>query len=340
MICIPISAETNDGMLALIARAEKEPAEMYEFRFDCLEEKPEVEKLLAAASRPVMATCRSVNEGGSYRGGFADRRSILRRAGMAGAAYIDSEASDLVSLDDCVDSVRVISMHDFDRTPPDLDYRISALSATSADWVKFAVTARGYADNLKLFKALEKCRKPAIAIAMGELGVISRILGMRAGSRVAFGSLGAGLESAPGQPTAAELANLYRVHSITADTEVHGFLGHPDDDALRHLEYNRAFVREGLDAVCIPFLSRDAADFLNSIPNGLGLRRVAVSPRYAVEALAWAEDASPAARRSGRADTLNNVNGHWIADVAESPRSSESVIVRSVRRYRQACWSV
>lgn len=318
MICIPIGAETNEAMLALVARADKEPADLYEYRFDLMEEKPEVERLLAAAGRPVIATCRSLAEGGGFRGGVAERRSILRRAGLAGAAYIDCEADDAASLEDRGGAVRIVSMHDFDETPADLDRRVSALTAGPAEWVKFAVTARRHTDNLKVFAVLAACPKPAIAVAMGEMGAATRILGLRFGSRVAFGSLEPGLESAPGQTTARDLADLYRVRRIGAATEIHGHLGHPDRPADDHVVQNRAFADAGMDAVCVPFPARDAAEFLQSMPDGLGLRRLTVDPRHAAAALTWAGDATPEARRAGGATVLVNVDGGWLADSAVS----------------------
>lgn len=330
MICIPLSAGSNTDMLALIARAEKQAADMYEFRFDLMDEPPEVERLMAAATRPVMATCRSVQEGGRFRGGFADRRNILRRAGLAGAAYIDSEASDLTSLGECGNAIRIVSMHDFDGTPADLDYRISALSATSADWVKFAVTARRSADNLRVFSALAKCDKPAIAIAMGELGVVSRILGMRHGSRVTFGSLDSGLESAPGQPTADDLAGLYRVHHIDEKTELFGYLGDPGNPSPNHVIHNQSFINAGMNAVCIPFMTRDAQEFLAAMPDALGLRFLSVDRLHAAAALAWADEATPKARRMRAANILVRKKGRWLADNTETQASSESSVFRSL----------
>ncbi len=311
MICIPFSAETNDQMLALIARAEKETADLYEYRFDAMSEKPEVERLMAAASRPIIATCRSVSEGGGFRGGFAERRSILRRAGLAGAAYIDSEASDLASLEDCGDVTRINSLHDFDGTPAELDYSVSALASTQAEWVKIAVTARRHGDNLKVFAALAKCPKPAIATVMGPLGVVSRILGGRYGSRVTYGSLDSGFESAPGQTTARDLAHLYRVHSITGATVIHGFLGNLDKPVPGHIVHNRAFANAGLDAVCVPFLAGDdAGEFLSSLPDALGLRSLAVDGRHA--------------------ELLVKKDDHWLADDTDSPIASESAVLRHI----------
>lgn len=336
MICIPISATTNEDMLALVNRAEKEPADLYEFRFDYLAELPRVERLVAAASRPVMATCRSAKEGGHFRGSAAERRSILQRAGLAGAAYLDVEPADIAAVEGYGKATRIVSIHNFHRTPADLDSLVDTLAATQAEWIKFAVAARFHVDNLKVFAALAKSPKPAIAVAMGEIGLVSRIMGCRFGSRVTFGSIDTGLESAPGQITAADLANLYRVHGIGEGTQLHGYLGHPDYPTKGHVIHNRAFANAGMDAVCIPFPARDAMEFLKAIPSGLGLHRLAVDDVHGRAALAWAGDATANAARTGRANVLLNMNGYWLADNTELPSTSESTFIRVAARGARA----
>lgn len=315
MICVPISAATNSGMRELLQRAAKEPAELYEIRFDALEEAPEVESLIAAANRPVIATCRSVQEGGGHKGDAEERRAVLRRAVKAGAAYIDLEIGDLGALEGAGECVRIVSLHDFDRVPDDLEERIAALEASPAEWVKFAVAARRSADLLRVFSLLEGCGKPAIGIAMGEAGVASRILGGRYGSRVTFGSMGAGLESAPGQTTAEELATLYRVNSLTAKTALFGCLEHPEEGVEPGQGfYNRLFAEKGMDAVCVPFLCRDAEEFFQSLPEGLGLVWLGIGKGYEKAALDWAGKAGEAALQQGGANVLVKLGGIWKAE--------------------------
>lgn len=51
---------------------------------------------------------------------------------------------------------------------------------------------------------------PTIALAMGPKGMLARLLAPKFGGYLTFGALSKGQESAPGQPTVHELAQLYR----------------------------------------------------------------------------------------------------------------------------------
>ena len=61
---------------------------------------------------------------------------------------------------------------------------------------------------------------PTIALAMGERGLISRLLAPKYGGYLTFGSLSSGKESAPGQPTIAQLRDLFRLPCQQRDTKV------------------------------------------------------------------------------------------------------------------------
>lgn len=313
-ICIPLGAATNRLLLELIARAGQEPADLLEYRLDYLEEAPDLERLLAAANLPVIVTCRSLKEGGRHQGSPAERRDILRRAAQSGAAYLDCQAEDLPSLENCHNSLKIASIHDFATIPQDLEILIHDLSAGMADWVKFAVTARRHADNIAVLLALKGCPKPAIGIAMGEAGLVSRIIGGRYGSRITFGSLSDGQESAPGQITARELADTYRVRQIDRKTRLHGYLGHPDVPSTRHLTENRAYAQADLNEVCLPFYCRDPLDVLGLLPAALELATLVVDPVHAAAALAWADAVTPAAAARGRAELLVHREGYWLAE--------------------------
>ena len=314
MICIPIGAEDNAAMLALLRRASAEPADLHELRFDLMKEQPKVEELTAVSSRPVIATCRSLREGGGFAGSADERRDILRRAIRSGAAYIDAETADIPYLDNRENVTLIASLHDFETTPDDLEEKIADLAASGADWVKFAVAVRRTADNLKVLAAIASSPKPCIGIGMGERGLLSRILGPAYGSKVTFGSLETGRESAPGQPTARELAELYRVGNITTDTAVYGLLGDPVAQSRGYVLHNRAFARLGIDAVYISFLAESAEEFLEAVPGAVNLQGLSVTIPHKHAALAWADSASEAATRIGAANTLIDGPDGWRAE--------------------------
>ncbi len=325
MICIPLSAATNADMAELLRRAGKEPADAHELRLDSLREPPNVEELVAASSRPVVATCRSRREGGAFEGADADRRDILLRAARAGAAYLDAEAMDVPLLKDRGSAVLIASLHDFRETPADLDAKVRDLASLPADWVKFATAANSPADNLRVFSAIRRCPKPCIGLAMGEVGLMSRILGLSFGSRLTYGSLEAGRESAPGQPTSRDLADLYQVKRIGEETEIYGLLANPVAQSKGYILHNRAFAELQVDAVYIPFLSRKAAEFLDFIPDALNVRGLSVSIPHKQAALAWAKQASESARRIGAANTLTLTGAGWRADNTDCQAVFESI---------------
>ncbi|MDR1519662.1 MAG: type I 3-dehydroquinate dehydratase [Planctomycetota bacterium] len=326
LVVLPIVARSNREALARLEEAAAEPADLHELRLDLLEEEPAAELLVRASSRPVIATCRSRSQGGGFPGGAAERLDLLRRAGRAGAAFVDAEEDVSGGLPRGDGAVVIASWHDFSGTPGNLPDRVRELEDAPGDWIKFAVTARRPEDNLAVFDALSRCSKPAIAIAMGEMGLPSRILGPAHGSRATFGSLSRGLESAPGQPTARELAELYRVKSLTRDSAVYGLIGDPVAQSSGHIYHNRAFAMAGLDAVYIPFLCLDAKAFLREVPAAVNLRGLSVTMPHKLAALEAAEQCSDNARLAGAANTLRRrAGGGWSADNTDFAAVVEAV---------------
>jgi 3-dehydroquinate dehydratase-1 len=101
--------------------------------------------------------------------------------------------------------VRVLlAMHNFDETPPSdaLLGHVRAMQALGADIAKFAVMPRSLDDVLRVFQVTAAARReyphlPLATMAMGPMGVISRVAGFLYGSDMAF-AVGK-TASAPGQ---------------------------------------------------------------------------------------------------------------------------------------------
>eukprot|EP00951_Prasinocladus_malaysianus_P020120 scaffold164181_cov37-Prasinocladus_malaysianus.AAC.1 len=67
---------------------------------------------------------------------------------------------------------------------------------------------------------------PTIALAMGERGVVTRLLAPKYGGYLTFAAL-EGRPSAPGQPTLGDMRRLYRAQSQGPGTRVFGIVGNP-----------------------------------------------------------------------------------------------------------------
>lgn len=326
MICISLTAQSNKEMVKLLAQASGEPADLHEIRMDDVREPVAVEELVAISTRPVVACCRSRQSGGKFDGSAAERRDLLVRAARAGARCIDAEAVDVPYIVDKVKpAILMASMYDTVGTPENLASQIKDLATLPADWVKFSVTHRRPIDSVRVFEALRAAPKPCVGTAMGDGGLMTRVLGLAYGSEMVYASLEPGYESAPGQPTARDYSRVYRVKELTTDTPVYGLLGNPVAHSRSFRLHNRAFAKLGLDAVYIPFRTESAEEFFDAIPPVIRLRGLSVTMPHKPAALRWADYASESAQRIGTANTLTRTKKGWRADNTDCAGAFESI---------------
>ncbi|KAK8498387.1 hypothetical protein V6N12_011430 [Hibiscus sabdariffa] len=88
-----------------------------------------------------------------------------------------------------------------------------------------------------------------IGLVMSERGLMSRIHAAKFGGFLTFGSLEAGVVSAPGQPTVKELLDLYNTRLVGPDTKVHGVIGKPIHHSKNPLLYNASFKSTGFNGM-------------------------------------------------------------------------------------------
>ena len=97
---------------------------------------------------------------------------------------------------------------------------------------------------------------------MGERGVVTRILSTKYGGFLTFGAIGAGRESAPGQPTVQQLKQLYRCNSHGPATKVFGIIGNPVHHSRSPILHNTAMASIAWDGVYVPLLVDDMDAFM------------------------------------------------------------------------------
>ncbi|HSD26192.1 MAG TPA: shikimate dehydrogenase, partial [Vicinamibacteria bacterium] len=189
----------------------------------------------------------------------------------------------------------------------DLDEVYGRMAARRPDVVKIAVAARSVADLGRLLTfAARRAGHPGprlVALAMGPLGVASRVLSGRWGAPFTFGSPEDGREAAPGQLPARVLRDTYRVRSISPSTRVYGVLG---SDVLRSLSpaiQNRAFAERAIDAVYVPLQAESMAAFATALP-ALDLSGFSVTRPYKGEILPHLDSVTDVVAESGSANTV------------------------------------
>ncbi|RPI63199.1 MAG: shikimate dehydrogenase, partial [Planctomycetaceae bacterium] len=212
----------------------------------------ELQALLEGNASRVIVTCRTAAEGGRYTGDEATRLALLAAAAEMGVLAVDVEID--TPQKDWPGGTVILSHHDFNTMPADLDSQAATMDASPAAVNKIAFKAAGPEDALAALDVVRNCTKPSIVLAMGQAGQISRLLAGKVGAYGTFAALGKGAESAPGQPTLREFKELYRWDALTRECEVYGVIGCPVGHSLSPAIHNAAFAATGRDAIYVPVL--------------------------------------------------------------------------------------
>uniref|UniRef100_A0A7N0TGI3 Shikimate dehydrogenase n=1 Tax=Kalanchoe fedtschenkoi TaxID=63787 RepID=A0A7N0TGI3_KALFE len=275
LICAPAMADTVDQMLVQMTKAKEVGADLVELRIDYLKRfspQQDLPILIKRSPLPTLVTYRPKWEGGEYEGDDNSRLEALRLAMELGADYIDVElkvASEFFKSigDKKPENVKIIvSSHNYEFTPSteELGNLVAKIQATGADIVKIATTALDITDSARVFQMLAHSQVPTIGLVMTERGLISRILAPKFGGYLTFGTLEAGVVSAPGQPTVKDLLELYNFRLLEPGTKVHGVIGKPIGHSKSPHLYNPAFKAAGFNGIYLPLLVDNVANFLNT----------------------------------------------------------------------------
>jgi shikimate dehydrogenase/3-dehydroquinate dehydratase type I len=325
-ICIPLCERSLEALEVSASRATSE-GDSVEFRLDCLPQSAldHIDKLLRLVARTdslTVLTLRPSEEGGKRELDYGARDEFWRRLQDVPGSYLMDLELDLVeglltsdrSSSLAIDWARVIgSKHDFSGPPADVEQTYQRLAHTPVRIIKIAVQAHDATDCIPIFRLLKLAReegREAIAIAMGPAGVATRILGPSRGAFLTYGALDKDASTAPGQITAQELRDVYRVRRVTSQTKILGLVGFPVTHSISPHIHNAAFDRTDFDGVYIPFEVRDLASFIKRMVHprtremGWNLRGLSVTAPHksaVMDHLDWIE---PAAKEIGAVNTV------------------------------------
>jgi 3-dehydroquinate dehydratase/shikimate dehydrogenase len=198
----------------------------------------------------------------------------------------------------------ILSFHDFQATRK-LDETFRKMLQFSADFYKVVTTATTLYDNVVMMKFLEQesARHSVIGVCMGEQGMISRVLGLRAGSIFTFAAATPGEETAPGQIAAASLRNVYRIEQLDAATRVYGVAGDPVSHSLSPQMMNAAFRRENVNAVYLALHAKALPDLLRCVRD-IPVHGLSITMPYKQEIVEYLDNTDALTRKTGAANTV------------------------------------
>lgn len=286
-----------------------------EFRLDYLSQPaaalPKLKQFLELHPElTAIATCRRAVNGGKFKGSVQSQLDILLKAAAAGFQLADIEiqsAKDLrrAQYDELKNRIGIIlSYHDFKATKK-LNESFTPMQALPADFYKVVSTATSLYDNVTMMKFLQahSGSHEMVGVCMGEPGIISRVLGVRAGSVFTFASASRGEETAPGQVTASDLRDTYRIETVEASTQVYGVAGDPVSHSLSPVMMNAAFRRETVNAIYLGLHAKSLKDLLACV-NDIPIRGLSVTMPYKEEIVAALSNSDPLTRQIGACNTV------------------------------------
>jgi 3-dehydroquinate dehydratase/shikimate dehydrogenase len=319
-VCVAIIGSTPAEMLEKATSVVKE-SPFLEFRLDYLEKPllalPKLKHFFADnTAATAIATCRRSANGGKFSGNLAAELEILTKAAAAGFHLVDLELESAESLKKAdLQHLRdtgvglIISHHDFTATK-DLDNIFARIERFAPDFIKIVPTAKSLFDNVTLIRFLERMNDHTniIGICMGEAGVISRVLGVRAGSAFTFAAATPGEETGPGQIAARTLLETYRIDHVDAATKVYGVAGNPIRSSLSPIMMNTAFRRETVNAVYLALQTTRLSDLLKLV-HEIPVQGVSITMPLKEEILPHLEQTDPLSAKIGAVNTIRLLDG-------------------------------
>jgi len=329
MIIVSITGPTTKSALTQIARSRRY-ADLFELRLDLIRG-AEVSRLIRAARRPVIATCRPSWEGGEFAGPEPERIGILERAAALGARYIDLEMrSGLLTFSRFAGRHRqltvIASSHILRHGRFDLPHEYERLRATGAGVLKLAFIADDAADLRHVSAFLARARsdgQKAIAIAIGECGEPSRVLYRKLGGWATYAAPETGSPAAPGQLTASLLKDVYHADRLTPATKIYGVIGNPIRQSKGFFIHNELFHRARYPAVYCRFLVSDLRGFMRHVAPTLSGFSVTIPHKEKV--LSYLDNVDRTARMIGAVNTVLHHGGKYKGTNTDAPAALDAI---------------
>ncbi len=314
MICVSLGRTRHKMMIAEHQRLAERGAQLVELRLDWLGSPPDLGRLLKNKPTPVVITCRRSHDKGLWKFPEEQRLTLLRAAIVAGVDYVDLEEDIAGTIRRYGPTKRIISYHNFDETPDNLEEIHARLLKHDPDVVKIVTLAKTPADNIRMLQVVRDSPKPTVGFCMGDLGVWSRICCAKYGSPFTYATFSSERTMAPGQLTYEETRDVFHFDRINRETRVFGVVADPVSHSLSPLIHNAAYRHFGLNAVYLPFrVPRD--EFKQTLDefDWLDVGGYSVTLPHKVAALEMTSTYDGPVKEIGALNTLfRDASGKWV----------------------------
>ena len=315
MICVTIACGSHTRMIAEQERLAEEGVKLIELRLDFLRREPDLKRLIPVRPCATVITVRRQQDGGLWRESEEQRLTLLRSAIVAEPEFVDIEVDVADQIPPFGKTRRIISYHNLDSMPVNLDELHRTMSAKKPYFIKIAATPKTVEEMVRFLNFVKQKNEEAktigengvrvIGICMGEMGKAARILSKKFSMPYTYATFSEDRIIAPGLLVYKDILDLYHYEQIDQETAVLGIIGNPIGHSLSPLVHNRAFLDQGINAVYVPFQIEDScvADFIRLAPE-LGVQGISVTIPHKVAVIDQLTKADPAVERIGACNTV------------------------------------
>jgi 3-dehydroquinate dehydratase / shikimate dehydrogenase len=305
MICAILGRGRHAALVEEWKAAAEAGVQLVELRVDCLRREPDLKRILKARPTPIVFTVRRGVDGGLWRASEEKRQRLMREAIAAGVDFVDVEMDVARDVRRYGKTRRIVSYHNLKQTPPDLLEIAQQCEEMDADVVKIAVRAHSLADAMKVLQVASKMETPTVAIAMGEIGSFTRVLGAKYGAPFTYANFNVDRSFAAGMLRFDDLRRDYAYDQVDADTEVYAVIGDPIGHSLSPPVHNAAFRALGQNKVMVPILM-PAERLKASLAEAawLGIKGYSITIPHKQAVLSLLTQADGAVERTGACNTM------------------------------------
>ena len=253
MLCVTIARTRHKHAIAEHLQVAEAGGKLVELRLDYIGRSIDLARLLKNRPTAVVLTCRRKEDGGRWDRTEEERLMLLRSAIAMGVEYVDLEEDIAEKIPRYGKTKRIVSLHNFEGTPGNLESLHAGLAKLDADIVKIAVQANSFCDTIRMLQLMQSAAVPTIGISMGDYGTPSRILATRYGAPFTFCVFNTERKVAPGQLSFDQMKNIYRADTIDSETKLYGVVADPVAHSYSPLIHNASFFANNLNFRYIPF---------------------------------------------------------------------------------------
>lgn len=329
MICVTIACGSHTRMITEHQTLAADGVQLAELRLDFLRREPDLHRLIPPRPTAVVVTARRKEDGGLWRDTEEKRLMLLRSAIVAEPEFVDLEADIADQIPRFGRTRRIISFHDMEQTPDDLETLHAEMASKDPDIIKIAVNPKSVDDMFRFIAFVREKNRQAkssgtrltgdgdgirvIGICMGEMGQATRILAKKFGMPFTYSTFSRDRIIARGMLVYNEMLDLYHYEQTDANSAVFGIIGNPIGHSLSPLIHNKSFLEQKVDAVYVPFPldDEDVPAFIRRAPE-FDIKGLSVTIPHKVAVMKQLTKMDPAVGKIGACNTVVFKDGEQL----------------------------